>query len=642
MKRKSDETSSASGPAPANGRPEEETNTLPPSAADSRTRDEANALPPAAPTIPGADDIPPPLANHPRYRVLGLLGSGGMGAVYRAEHRLMQRTVALKVINPSLTGSGGAAERFRREVVAAAKLSHPNIVAAFDAEQAGDLHFLAMELVEGMSLSELLQRRGRLLVADACRHVRQAALGLQHAHEKGMVHRDIKPQNLMLTPQGQVKILDFGLARFVSETPTVGGLTQAGSAMGTPDYMAPEQARDARSADIRADIYSLGCTLYHLLTGQRPFPEGDGLQKVMAHISKTPRPATELRPDVPPELGGIVEKMMAKDPAQRYQKPAEVAAALAPFARPAAAPAAKRPPVEPPTVPAAPAVSAPSAPARRRWPCVAVALFLLLALAGGVAAVAVCLPSLRDNGLARLGLTPPGPPDTPPASEPSSAKTPTPRQLHWPPGKTPAPDLSRVKPLVRYDFSDSHGPWGLRPSGAQVEHGYVGSRYFMKATQRINHFEGRGERYTNLAAEAVGRFKGPGLAAWGMTLVGGTDEHPLLMVIRIGRKELHVFQRRSEAEVGDPVPDETIAHPALKPLDEFNRLLVILRGRQLEVYVNGVAACDPVLVPAALSPAQVRLSVHFPPKGGEAEFERLTIWPADSLPTPEARGAVVR
>src|SRR5262249_45758756 len=157
---------------------------------------------------------PPGLADHPRYRVLELLGSGGMGAVYRAEHRRMERQVALKGMNPALMTRPAMVERFQREVKAAARLTHPNIVTAHDADQAGDAHFLVMEFVEGLSLAQQVQRQGPLPVPQACAYVRQAALGLQHAFERGMVHRDIKPHNLMLTAGGHVKILDFGLARF--------------------------------------------------------------------------------------------------------------------------------------------------------------------------------------------------------------------------------------------------------------------------------------------------------------------------------------------------------------------------------------------------------------------------------------------
>jgi uncharacterized protein (TIGR03067 family) len=300
-----------------------------------------------APALPPTQAVPAALAGHPRYRVLGPLGVGGMGAVFKAEHLLMERTVALKVIHHDLIDQPGAVERFRREVKAAARLTHPNIVAAYDAEQAGDVHFLVMEYVEGVSLDQLVGAHGPLPAARACDFVRQAALGLQHAFEQGMVHRDIKPHNLMLTPGGQVKVLDFGLARFAQESQPAGAfprpeaaaapgasaeaLTQAGAVMGTPDFMAPEQIRDAHAADIRADVYSLGCTLYALLAGRAPFPEDTAVRKVAAHLVKTPRPLSEVRRDVPPGLAKVVARMMDKDPSRRYQTPAGAAAALLPF-----------------------------------------------------------------------------------------------------------------------------------------------------------------------------------------------------------------------------------------------------------------------------------------------------------------------
>jgi serine/threonine protein kinase len=289
---------------------------------------EAETLPPVS-SAPRPDaGIPAELADHPRYRVLELLGSGGMGRVYKAEHRLMERLVALKVINRTYMDNPAAVERFRREVKTAARLSHANIVAAFDAEQVQDCHFLVMEFVDGLSLDRFVQQRGRLRVAEACEYVRQAALGLQHAWERGMVHRDIKPQNLMRTPEGQIKVLDFGLARFLAEGKSGSALTQFGMVMGTPDYIAPEQAHDSRAADTRSDIYSLGCTFYYLLAGQVPFPEGSMLQKLMAQVEKTPTPLWHLRNDIPSDVIRIVERMMAKDPGRRYQTPGEVAREL--------------------------------------------------------------------------------------------------------------------------------------------------------------------------------------------------------------------------------------------------------------------------------------------------------------------------
>ena len=299
---------------------------------------------PAGVSQQAAQEVPPELIDHPRYRIVRQLGIGGMGVVYQAEHRLMERTVALKVINRRFVRHPLAAEPFRVEVRAAAKLSHPNIVTAHDAEQAGELHFLVMEFVDGLSLVQYVERQGPLSVMHACNFVRQAAIGLQHAFECGMIHRDIKPQNLMLTRQGKVKILDFGLARFAREVsaPEPGGistnddsasLTTVGSVIGTPDYIAPEQVRDSRQADIRADIYSLGCTLYFLLTGRVPYPQGSVTQKLESHVDyQVPLLVKE---NVPPELSAIVARMMAKDPGERYQTPIDVAKALAVLAKPA-------------------------------------------------------------------------------------------------------------------------------------------------------------------------------------------------------------------------------------------------------------------------------------------------------------------
>jgi len=298
-------------------------------------------------------DLPTDLQNHPRYKIVALLGRGGMGDVYRAEHTVMNRAVALKVIKPQLIQNESAVSRFRREVQAAARLTHPNIVTAFDAEQAGDLHYLVMEFVDGTDLDEIVRKHGALSVEKACDYMQQAASGLQHAHELGMVHRDIKPHNLMVEESGStasgssevLKILDFGLANFASEataevledsndeTPvpseTLHQLTQMGAMMGTPDYIAPEQAQDAHSVDIRADIYSLGCTFYTLLTGKAPFSGGSVTDKIKAHAEDVAKPLAELRSDVPEEVQRIIHKMMAKEANERYQTPAEVAEALA-------------------------------------------------------------------------------------------------------------------------------------------------------------------------------------------------------------------------------------------------------------------------------------------------------------------------
>lgn len=288
----------------------------------------------SAADVADADEaIPAALLDHPRYRVLALLGRGGMGTVYRAEHRLMGRVVAVKLINNRLLQRPDCVERFRREIRAAARLQHPNIVHAYDAEQVGDSQLLVMEYVEGRTLDQVVNERGPLPIQEACRYVRQAATGLEHARERGMVHRDIKPHNLLLTPAGEIKILDFGLSRFASEETPPSSLTESGVTMGTPDYLAPEQALDPRAADIRADIYSLGCTLYFLLSGAPPYPEGAPLQKVLSHQQQTPVRVSVRRPGVPIPLQRVVATMMAKDSAQRYQTPGEVASSLEPWSR---------------------------------------------------------------------------------------------------------------------------------------------------------------------------------------------------------------------------------------------------------------------------------------------------------------------
>lgn len=318
-------------------------------------------------------DLPAELVDHPRYRIARLLGHGGMGDVYLAEHKVMNRMVALKVIKPQLVQNDAAVRRFHREVQAAARLHHANIVAAYDAEQAGDLHYLVMEFVDGVDLNEVLKERGELPVAEAVNLVEQAAIGLAHAHELGMVHRDIKPHNLMVTrenasessPGRVLKILDFGLANFASgttaekiekersESPTAASetlhhLTQMGTMMGTPDYIAPEQAEDAHTADIRADIYSLGCTFYTLLTGKAPFDSGSVLEKIKAHNETPPPPISDLRDDVPPAVAGVLNKMMAKSAADRYQTPQELIAALrATLPKPATKPVEVRPAAAP-------------------------------------------------------------------------------------------------------------------------------------------------------------------------------------------------------------------------------------------------------------------------------------------------------
>jgi serine/threonine protein kinase len=266
-----------------------------------------------------------------KYKLLEMLGAGGMGAVYLCEHLFMRRLVALKVLPTDKATDQSAVERFLREARASAALDDHNIVRSYDVDQYDNLYFLVMEYIEGTNLQEIVSRCGRLDPIRAAHYIHGSACGLQHAHEAGLVHRDIKPGNLLLDRQGYVKLLDMGLARFFgNKKDSVTEKYDEKGVLGTADYLAPEQAMHS-NVDIRADVYSLGATFYFLLTGQAPFQEGTVAQKLIWHQMREPRPISEFRDDVPNELLDVIRKMMTKDPARRYQTPAEVAEALTPW-----------------------------------------------------------------------------------------------------------------------------------------------------------------------------------------------------------------------------------------------------------------------------------------------------------------------
>lgn len=279
------------------------------------------------------------------YRILDRLGRGRMAGVYKASHTLGQ-VVAIKVLPPSKAKDSYLLSRFLREARMALRLKHPNVVRTFQLGEANGLHYIVMEYLEGETLEEILQHRILLPSGEAARVIYQALLGLQHLGAQGLVHRDLKPANLMLvssgaslndsTLQATVKILDIGLGRiyFDETTPAEdkpSTLTGDGVLLGTPDYLAPEQARNARGVDIRADIYSLGCVLYHTLAGLPPFPDNNIITQLIRHSSEAIRPLRDLDIDIPDGLQAVIDRMTAKDPAQRYATPEEAALALKPF-----------------------------------------------------------------------------------------------------------------------------------------------------------------------------------------------------------------------------------------------------------------------------------------------------------------------
>ena len=557
------------------------------------------------------DAVPTELRDHARYQVLRRLGAGGMGVVYQCQHRLMGRTVAVKVINKGLVVDAAVVERFQRAVRAAARLAHPNLVQAFDAEQAGELHFLVLEFIEGVSLDALVKRDGPLPVDRACDYVRQAALGLAHAAAQGLVHRDIKPQNIMVTPEGQVKVMDFGLASISAERSGEGGLTEAGQGLGTPDYIAPEQISDARTADARADIYSLGCTIYFLLSGRPPFPKGNSAQKVAAHLEQQPEPLARLRPELPAGLVQVIDKMMAKDPARRYQTAAAVVAALAPWCQ-APEPTSDRPG----------RLQAVRAMGRRRRNSAVVGGAVLVLVAAAIAYLVfqvggpdrrVASPLLPGVSLA--GVEPGGRPQ----------------------------DLSKVMPLIVDDFSDpdkSHfsaaGPnkFGnesrLENRRLVLLQGRESTDLFTWPSQQA--VEG------DFACEVVGRAVA-GEGGWALGLVTPNWDRAVAVCLR----------RDGTVEVGDLPWGQRWNVPAtkvqtLRPSniysdDKENTLLVILRGgRRLEIYVNGAAISRPIQLAHPLAPRVIPQIVTW---SRQVEFTRFKLWlvspPAPLEPGEEKR-----
>jgi serine/threonine protein kinase len=433
-----------------------------------------------APGDASARSAAPPVPRQVgQYRIGAPLGQGGMGSVYKAVHARLGREVALKVLPPGRTGDARALARFQREMQVIGRFNHRNLVRATDAGEADGVQYLAMDLVDGINLSEMVRRCGPLSPGDACELIRQAALGLQYVHEHGLVHRDIKPSNLMVSLDGEVKVLDLGLVLLFEGCLSPVELTASGQVMGTADYMAPEQWVDSHQVDIRADIYSLGCTLYKLLTGKAPFggPEyGSVLKKMRAHAEAAVPPI----PGLPNELQGVLDRMLAKAPAERFATPAEAAEALQRVGGPSDLPGlagAARARGEPSVAEGQDSVPSPSLdtralekpaeatrdtyeprPPRRRW----------LILAGGVAAagmVAVALVLLWPTSHEEAPTPPPVRPKFNvwhPLLENAPAKLLWPDVardsfLHWDPGKREVRVDSRSASLVSLGVGENPG-----------------------------------------------------------------------------------------------------------------------------------------------------------------------------------------
>jgi serine/threonine protein kinase len=406
------------------------------------------------------------------YKILDRIGKGQMGGVYKAVHNLGQ-IVALKILPSSKAKDQHTLGRFQREARLLTQLDHPNVVRAYQVGEANSIHFIGMEFLEGETLDEVLTRRKRLPWAEAVRLIHQTLGGLQHLHEKRMVHRDLKPANLMLTPAASrpdttwdatVKILDIGLGRELFSEDTPEGqietqLTVEGAVLGTPDYLAPEQAKDARTADIRADIYSLGCVLYHCLCGHPPFPDTNIMTQMLKHATEAPPPLASLVSDLPAGLQAVIDVMLAKSVDNRYATPQEAANALKPFlgtGGAAPAPAAMLPAFKewletesqlelmlklppPPSVPAKPA--SPSA----TVPAAAVAKPPSPSATVPAAATAKASPSSTVPAASAVKPgTAPSPALASPSARPGTAASPA---LAAPTAKSPSPSTTTPRPV---------------------------------------------------------------------------------------------------------------------------------------------------------------------------------------------------
>lgn len=404
------------------------------------------------------------------FELIEAVGAGGMAAVLKARDQELGRVVALKILPPEAAADAEAVTRFKQEARAAAKLDHENVARVYFCGEDQNLHFIAFEFVEGATLRAMIDRRGTLPAGECVRYMVQVAAGLNHAADRGVVHRDIKPSNVIVTPDGRAKIVDMGLARHLEGGSVNGGVTQSGVTLGTFDYISPEQALDPRRADVRSDIYSLGCTFYHALTGRPPVPEGTAAKKLHAHQHVAPLDPRELNPLVPDDLAVVLSRMMAKDPARRYPTPVGLIADLKAVAARLRVPLDGA--VTDSTVKAVPAAARvlPEAPRLRTGWVVAAAAVVVAAAVLALSASSGPTPAPAGPPWQELAAVPkdeppppadPGPPGTPPpagdgvvrvdSAEPFAAALADPKttRVELPAGATI--DLTTLPQAVRYD-----------------------------------------------------------------------------------------------------------------------------------------------------------------------------------------------
>ena len=637
------------------------------------------------------------LLDNGRYVLQRELGRGGMGIVYLALHRKLQRPFAVKVLPKSRTHDPDLVARFVREMEAIGRLNHPHIVQATDAGEIEGQHYLVMEHVEGGTLADVLRAAGPLRVADACEIARQAALGLQHVADHHLVHRDVKPSNLMLQCDGVTKVSDLGLAllRAPAGPDTAGNpLTVEGQLMGTLDYMAPEQTGNPHGIDIRADIYSLGCTLFALLTGSPPFSRtriAGPYELIRAHCEETPVPVTTLRTDAPAALSGLVSRTLAKSAADRPQRPRELADELAAFtdghdlcrlaARAFAANGSQGSFAAPSTVapissaltgtihPAAsadfagsstPTRNAISAGAPRSGDAIPATRSLsdsrhharrflndlrkhrsLWTTAGlMMTAVAVSIlfrsraPTDEKKPSERNSLAP----STAQAGIPILSSNPADPALIAD-SRVVAPDTSAHPALVFEDFRRSRGM--LQKSTTDVRTQHEDDRYSISVSPTWSmNAPCPGDLLESPGCRIVGR-AATGRGGWFVDLYrnsGGRTSAIRVSVesgpqVRVGPAWYQTDARRGPRSA-------TIRHPAIRPIDKWNDLFVLLRNGRIEIYVNSIAVCAPIEVDPDHVPAQFAVGGTATSQSGEtAEFLSFASWRSEELPDPTVRAS---
>jgi serine/threonine protein kinase len=632
------------------------------------------------------------------YLVLEKLGQGGMGVVFKARHRPSAHVVALKILPPSFGRDQSAVDRFRREVEIAGRLDHPNVVAALDTGEARGVHFLATEYITGYDLDRLVSDRGPLPVELALHCTIHAARGLASAHAQGIIHRDVKPANVMLDENGCVRVLDLGLARVVEAGNLMGGdavgsLTQSGAYMGTVDFMAPEQADDPRKVDHRADIYSLGCTLYFLLTGRPPFLADTVLKRLMAHQERPAPSLRAARPEVSKKLEDVYLQMMAKRPTERPDSMADVIdlleacrsspeneeearSDLTIFARRAfkrAVPRGRdrgpdasifaqrrerdglqfdpdlrfedvvmdlRDEVKPEAIPEE--KLPPIAPrfigttAKSRSPVRPVRAALIVLAIAGVAVGGYVLRSAAPR-------------EALPRSPRSGVDAASPKH---PRDRNPNPAPLRV--LYADEFDDPKSGWDDYPK-SDVPRGYDGGVYFIKAGKTVPivwRDDSRPVLRDGDNVQVVGRIRGsqsenPQPCRWRVlceTIARGQWKDGkargfAVDIDRSGRLRLRPLDSSVKVYAGDPRIGP-IKHPAIKTGHEFNVLELRVHKRQVEILVNSVHVCPPVDFDWDVAPALLKLSANSNEDKARAEFDRVEV--RGSVAHPSAGGTRMR